>query len=357
MGVFHSWSFRAAVLAAGIPSVLFVVQGYCNLMACQILPPVQYVLLNQTKIISTALCCYIWLGQPQSPLQIMALVLLVIATLLLQKILPTKQCLSWCENDYSYDEDSEQPKKDNKLHLEADDTSHGSDEIDLESSDDKTQPQESPRRNHEQEALLARDENGARSSLDKDIGDASSNVEREEADEDDYGFDARTILFMGVLPALLASFLSGLAGTLTQRTLQAQGRNPYLFNVELSVFSIMFILLTLFSPSKSSDGIRIGSPDFHRIRKEGLTVGWTWHTLIPIMSSAVGGVLVGLITKYSGAVVKGFAIICGIIISAVLNQLVLKDAQGHGGLAREEIVGATLGIISLWIHLTNPPTA
>ena len=100
----------------------------------------------------------------------------------------------------------------------------------------------------------------------------------------------------------------------------------------------------------------MGSPDLHRISEEGVLVGWTMHTLIPIVSAAVGGVLVGLLTKYSGSVVKNFAVIVGIIVSAILNQLVLKDAKGHGGLSREEILGASLGIISLWIHLTNPPT-
>jgi UDP-sugar transporter A1/2/3 len=341
--VLHSWSFPAAVLAAGIPSVLFVVQGYCNLMACQVLPPVTYVLLNQTKIISTALCCYIWLGQTQSPLQIIALVLLVIATMLLQKIIPTEKCLYGCdyENSYSHDE------QDMKEPLFRED------------------PQQKP-------LLAIEEESSSLSFLDEGQSDALENQATQDIgntlnpptdgrdDDDDNDFDARKVLFMGVLPALLASFISGLAGTLTQRTLQAQGRDPYLFNIELSTFSILFILFSLMSPSTSSDSnstIQIGSPDFHRIRKEGLIVGWTWHTLVPIVSSAVGGVLVGLITKYSGAVVKGFAIIFGIIVSAMLNQLVLKDGEGRGGLTREEILGASVGILSLWIHLTNPPAA
>jgi hypothetical protein len=40
-----------------------------------------------------------------------------------------------------------------------------------------------------------------------------------------------------------------------------------------------------------------------------------------------------------------------------LNQTFLRDSEGRGGLSLEEVVGGTIGIISLWMHLTNSPSS
>jgi UDP-sugar transporter A1/2/3 len=315
----HSWSLREALVAAGIPAALFVVQNYCNLMANQTLSPVTFVLLNQTKIISTAWCCFLLLGQPQSQVQVMALLLLLLSTLLVQKILPVR-CAS-CSHCHA-------PKQ---------------------PSCHSTSPTK-----RETSGLLTCDAND-------DDEEALEEKKGATNDSDNSNEDVimTRYLLMGVLPAVLASFVSGLAGTLTQKTLQVTQRNPYVFNVELSIVSTVFILLSLFTPSwsfsKGKIAVHLGSPDYHEIRRKGWTFGWTWQTWIPIVASAVGAILVGLVTKTSGAVTKGFAMIFGILISAVLSQVVLRDPQGHGGLSLEEVVGGGLAIISLWIHLTNPP--
>ena len=44
---------------------------------------------------------------------------------------------------------------------------------------------------------------------------------------------------------------------------------------------------------------------------------------------AMGGLVVGLVTKYAGGVVKGFALIAGIIITGVAQWLV--DGKPLGG--------------------------
>jgi hypothetical protein len=86
--VFSGWTISGAILAAGIPAGLYVIQNYCNLMATQVLPPVTFVVLNQTKTLSTAWCCFILMGQRQSQVQVMALVLIVFSTLVVQEIIP-----------------------------------------------------------------------------------------------------------------------------------------------------------------------------------------------------------------------------------------------------------------------------
>lgn len=328
--VFQTWSLHGAILAAGVPASLFVVQNYCNLMANQTLPPVTFVLLNQTKIISTAWCCFLLLGQIQSQLQVMALLLLVLSTLLLQRVIPLRPCLPCCDCD-------------DKLTDRC--------ACDLEK-------QQEGLRDH---SILSTESQQAKveiSILDQ-IADSSSSSDASEGVDDD---QSSKFLLMGVLPALTASFLSGLAGAITQKTLQVHRRDPYLFNMELSFFSSIFIVASfaIIRPSRSTEftqtTITANDSENCRVRKNCLLVeGWTYQTWIPVMTNAVGAILVGLVTKYSGAVTKGFAIIIGIMISAVLNQAVVRDAEGSGGLSREELAGGFLGVTSMLIHLTNPP--
>ena len=151
------------------------------------------------------------------------------------------------------------------------------------------------------------------------------------------------MLAFGVLPALLASFVSGLAGTLSQKTLQKHERSPHVFNAELAVLSSCFVLISLAA----------GSPDRKRISKDGVFQGWTWKTCIPPVTNALGGILVGLVTKYQGAVLKGFSSIFGIFISGVLQQLFL--ARKGEGVTVEQFCGGLIGSFSMWLHVTHPP--
>jgi hypothetical protein len=360
--VYQSWNIVHTVLAAGIPSAMFVVQNYCNLMANQSLSPVTFVLLNQTKVISTAWCCFMLLGQMQTERQLAALSLLFVGTLLLQKIIPLRRFIQKCYTMINKMNKNSTEQKDDSSTIPLEDEYDDSD-ISVHSDDVEKQ-----RQRRQQQAGESNMEVKQILPLPHVFVEKNNNKATDDDDElicEDIsassGLGSRKVLMMGVVPALVASFLSGLAGTLSQKTLQTDERNPYLFNVELSIFSCTFLLLSFMAPtisSSASDGtrrIRFGSPDFHRIRKEGLTVGWTWQTCLPILVNALGAILVGLVTKHSGAVIKGFANIFGILISAMLNQLFLRDSQGRGGLSLEEVVGGTIGILSLWLHLTDSP--
>ncbi|KAG7374866.1 hypothetical protein IV203_013961 [Nitzschia inconspicua] len=65
----------------------------------------------------------------------------------------------------------------------------------------------------------------------------------------------------GVAPIMLASFISGLSGALSQRNLQAKGggRNPYLFRMELCAASSLILLCSL---DASPDGQQIAQDGF-----------------------------------------------------------------------------------------------
>lgn len=136
----------------------------------------------------------------------------------------------------------------------------------------------------------------------------------------------------GVLPILLSTFISGLAGALSQGALQH--RNSYLFSMELCAAQSLLLVGSLFL-----------SPDGTMILEKGLWHQWEWATWLPILTGAGGGVLVGLVTKHAGAVYKGFALIVGMFLSGVLQS---------SSVSKEQALGGILAAVSIFLHATNP---
>ena len=143
----------------------------------------------------------------------------------------------------------------------------------------------------------------------------------------------------GIVPVLLASLLSGLAGALAQRALQARQRNSLLFSLELASCSILTSTVTL--------GI-LPTPNNRRLTKEGWWKGWTAWTWAPLILQAVGGVLVGLVTKYAGSVRKGFCLIQGMFLSGLLQNWF--DKEGSNRVRLEQWVGGVLAALSFWMY-------
>jgi len=81
------WTFSSSVLVAGLPAVLYAVQGVLSYSAFQNLDSVTFNGLSQTKTLSAALCCYLVLGKGQSALQILALAMLLLSSLIFQGII------------------------------------------------------------------------------------------------------------------------------------------------------------------------------------------------------------------------------------------------------------------------------
>jgi len=278
------WSWQTALITAGVPSVLYLVQNFCTLIAYQHLPPITYNVLNQTKTLSAAFWCFLLLRQRQSFQQMVALAILLLSALVMENVVQ----LPFLTNDSA--------------------TVKSSDSVGRKSKEDSSG---SSKADHSA-ALVS---------------------------------ERRTYILAGVLPVLVASLISGLAGALIQRSLQlVQGGNNSLFlTLQMSAFSSFFLIISLLT----------ASPDRQRALETGSwTTGWTVYTWIPIIVNSLGGVLVGLVTKFSGAVAKGFALIAGMFLSGILQNYFITGAGKR--VSSQQWVGGLLAAISVYLHSAYP---
>ena len=146
----------------------------------------------------------------------------------------------------------------------------------------------------------------------------------------------------GIMMVCGASMISGLSAALTQRALVgARPRHPLFFSAELAVYGIAFLLLNaLFNPSSKEKGL---------ILSGGLFNGWSLITFIPVVTNAFGGLVVGLVTKYAGGVVKGFALIAGLIITGFAQWVFENKA-----LQPKDWVACALVALSIYLHGSYP---
>jgi len=262
------WTIASWFRLAFLPATIYLVQNMCSLLAYQNLDAITYNVLNQTKTLSAAFCCYLLMGKKQSTMQMMSLLVLLSAALVMEGVIPL----------------------DGSIFLPS--YWMGGDESNINGNDTADDATLSPRH-----------------------------------------------FSHGVLPIMAASFLSGLAGAITQKSLQVGNRNALLFTVELCVASLLLLLASFVT---SDDGLQI--------RQRGFFSDWSYSTIIPILTNSAGGILVGLVIKYAGTVRKGFALIFGILLSGLVQTALDEDRSLSG----EEVAGGVLAALSLWMHATNP---
>ncbi|ETV85033.1 hypothetical protein, variant 2 [Aphanomyces astaci] len=87
--------------------------------------------------------------------------------------------------------------------------------------------------------------------------------------------------YSGFVPVLVASVLSGFGAALTQLSLQTHARDASLVTAELCVYGSLFLLANMLLQSPSATSLSFD--------------GWTIYTLIPVVSTATGGLLVGAV--------------------------------------------------------------
>lgn len=269
--VTSGWSIASWLRLALLPATIYLVQNLCSLLAYQNLDAITYNVLNQTKTLSAALCCFLLLGKRQSKLQIVALIILLVAALVMEGILPLD-----VEYYMNY------------------------------------------------------------------LSSATTSAAADSNDTSEFSLSSRHVSH-GVLPIMAASFLSGLAGAITQKSLQSGGgRNALMFTMELCVASILILLVSF---ATSEDG--------KQIQERGFFDQWSLLTLVPIVTNSAGGILVGLVIKHAGTIRKGFALIFGILISGIVQSLIDEDKS----MSKEDVAGGALAALSLWMHATFPYAA
>ena len=127
---------------------------------------------------------------------------------------------------------------------------------------------------------------------------------------------------IGVMGALIASSLSGLSGSLSDLAMQRQRRDSYLFSCELSVFVIISMVCGFITDAAlrgpQSDIFRIVSMGGF-LKAAGIN-GVFSLSLIPILTAAFGGILVGQVTKRVGSIRKGFAVSTGVVLTAFIDS-------------------------------------
>ena len=195
----------------------------------------------------------------------------------------------------------------------------------------------------------------------KSLGDVNGGGEKGTMmiEEEDY---AR---YLGVLAVTAASCLSGLASTSTQISLEALRRPAQMLTIEMAIASIPIVYFVHISKLAFGDEVIVqqqqqthlqehaaersgnnslaSSAAIQRLFYAGSTEWFsmfdhfTLLTFVPIFTSAVGGICVGLVTKNLGSVAKGFAITIGLILTGVIESV----AKGEM-LQAEQIVGLLL---------------
>ena len=239
----RQWNFRVASQTTLLPSLIYVVQNALNQNAVVILDGVTFNILNQTKIIWTAILVYVLLQKKQSSRQIVALMLLLLGAVVMTT------------------------------------------------------------RSHEGQS------------------DAT--------DQDDQG---GMLFYTGVVQALIAAVLSGFAGTIIQRALQLQMRNAYMVTIELSMFGNLSLLgstLFFFLAPVETTSTASGS----------MWKGWSVMTFFTMFIQAVGGIIVGFVIKYTGNVEKSFAVVVGLVLTAIIESSVNHAPFGSQGCLAVLLVG------------------
>ena len=341
------WTVSDWIQVAGIPAALYAIQNVASLKAYQNLDALTFNVLNQTKTLSAALCCYLIMGKRQSKLQVVALLLLLLAALVMEKLVPVNDLLNYTTSSpllsWEYWKDwSSSSSDDNTSRRTTTSTSSVSNTGSNRRDSGGTANAKSNNSN---------DGGSESDSQVQSLVAAAANASTAALTGDGVYWDAHRFT-MGVGPILLASLISGLAGALSQRTMQrggGVGRNAYLYSMELCAASTLLLLASW-----------IVSADGKQVWERGFFAGWTAQTWIPIFTNSLGGILVGLVTKYAGSVRKGFALIFGILLSGFIQAVFLSrsssfEQHNDMGVSKEQCLGGILAVVSLYLHATNPP--
>ena len=121
-----------------------------------------------------------------------------------------------------------------------------------------------------------------------------------------------------------------------QTLLQSGETTPAKMTLEMAITGAPLVLMV----EKATRGTFLPSDAF---------AGWTPATLVPVTWAALGGVLVGEITKRVGSIAKGFAVVCGLVLTGVLQSVAEGRAPPPSRVACLFVI-----VASTVAHTTHP---
>ncbi|OQR91756.1 UDP-N-acetylglucosamine transporter-like [Thraustotheca clavata] len=235
-----NWTLKESLWLSGLPACTYAVQNVLIQLAMQHLSPLEFNLINQSKLIWTALFVYLLLKKPFSWQQCGAMGMLLVASVL----------LSTKENEVT------------------------SKELTM------------------------------------------------------------STFYYGYLPVICASILSGIGAALTQMSLQTHARDASVVTIELCVYGSLFLLGNLvLTPGDVFD-----------------FKGWTYWTIVPAVTNAIGGLLVGTVTQLAGGIMKSYSLIGGILLTAIAESLLSESFV----LSNQVYFATVLVISSMYIYSIYP---
>ncbi|KAF1773943.1 Nucleotide-sugar transporter [Phytophthora cactorum] len=122
-----------------------------------------------------------------------------------------------------------------------------------------------------------------------------------------------------------------------------------LVTVELSVYGSLFLMMPAIWSTIVKTPVSESPAANALANLDKVFEGCDYYTLIPVVSNALGGLLVGTVTKYVGGVLKSFALICGIAFTAFVESYVYGAV-----LPNEVFIAAGLVATSMAIYSSFP---
>ena len=142
---------------------------------------------------------------------------------------------------------------------------------------------------------------------------------------------------IGFMAALSACVLSGFAGIFFEKMLKGSDITVWMRNVQLSVCSIPFALLSCFVY------------DGDIISKQGFFFGYDKFVYYLVLLQAGGGLIVAVVVKFADNILKGFATSLAIVISCVASIYIFSF---H--LTAQFTLGAAFVIGSIFLYGHTP---
>ncbi|KAL4117516.1 hypothetical protein PRIC2_011507 [Phytophthora ramorum] len=135
----------------------------------------------------------------------------------------------------------------------------------------------------------------------------------------------------------------------SSRSMQQHKRDAALVTMELSVYGSLFLMLPAIWSTIVKTPVSESPAANALANMDKVFEGCDYYTIIPVVSNALGGLLVGTVTKHVGGVLKSFALICGIAFTAFVESVVYGAV-----LPNEVFIAAGLVATSMAIYSSFP---